>query len=70
MRLVLQTVEKAKIPNFLIVAIDTQLRDYLTERGVNVFYKDIQARPTWHPLGTVSLLRGCRTLSAKALSCQ
>ena len=43
MRLVLQTVEKARIPNFLIVAIDTQLRDYLTEKGVNVYYKDIQA---------------------------
>ena len=40
----LQTVEKAKVPNFLIVAIDTQLRDYLTEKGVNVYYKDIQAR--------------------------
>ena len=35
--------DKAKIPNFLIVAIDTQLRDYLTEKGVNVYYKDIQA---------------------------
>lgn len=34
--------EQAKIPNFLIVAIDTQLRDYLTEKGVNVYYKDIQ----------------------------
>ncbi len=45
MRSAPQTVEKAKIPNFLIVAIDTQLRDYLTERGVNVYYKDIQARP-------------------------
>jgi hypothetical protein len=42
--MVRQTVEKAKVPNFLIVAIDTQLRDYLTEKGVNVYYKDIQAR--------------------------
>ena len=33
-----------KIPNFLIVAIDTELRDYLTEKGVNVYYKDIQVR--------------------------
>ena len=42
--MVRQTVEKAKVPNFLIVAIDTQLRDYLTEKGVNVYYKDIQVR--------------------------
>ena len=34
------------MPNFLIVAIDTQLRDYLTEKGVNVYYKDIQVRST------------------------
>lgn len=36
--------ERVKIPNFLIVAIDTELRDYLTEKGVNVYYKDIQVR--------------------------
>ena len=61
--------EKAKIPNFLIVAIDTQLRDYLTERGVNVYYKDIQVRPLRHALAT-SLRTGCRTLSATACSCK
>ena len=46
--------ERVKIPNFLIVAIDTELRDYLTEKGVNVYYKDIQVRlllspPARHP---------------------
>ena len=39
-----QALKHVNIPNFLIVAIDTKLRDYLTEKGVNVYYKDIQAR--------------------------
>mmetsp|Transcript_20288 Transcript_20288/g.61122 ORF Transcript_20288/g.61122 Transcript_20288/m.61122 type:complete len:374 (+) Transcript_20288:581-1702(+) len=38
----LDALSKITIPNFLIVAIDTQLRDYLAEKGVNVWYKDIQ----------------------------
>ena len=31
--------------NYLIVAIDTQLRDEFTKKGANVYYKDIQASP-------------------------
>ncbi len=30
--------------NYLVVAIDTQLRDELAKKGANVYYKDIQAR--------------------------
>ena len=26
----------------MVVAIDAQLRDHLTARGINVYYKDIQ----------------------------
>ena len=32
--------------NYLIVAIDTQLRDEFTKKGANVYYKDIQASPS------------------------
>ena len=28
--------------NYVVVAIDAQLRDHLTARGINVYYKDIQ----------------------------
>ncbi len=38
----LQALSHITIPNFLIVAIDTKLRDYLQEKGINVYYKDIQ----------------------------
>ena len=38
---------KAQISNYLVVAIDVQLRDDLLSKGYNVFYKDI----------TVSLLK-------------
>ena len=34
-------VTKAEVPNYLVVAIDTQLRDDLTAKGYNVYYKDI-----------------------------
>lgn len=37
-----QAISKITIPNFMIVAIDTQLRDYLQAKGINVWYKDIQ----------------------------
>ncbi len=37
----LQMVTKAEVPNYLVVAIDTQLRDDLTAKGYNVYYKDI-----------------------------
>ena len=53
----MQMVVKAQIPNYLVVAIDTQLRDDLLAKGYNVFYKDI----------TVSLLN--RSFSAYNLLC-
>ena len=28
--------------NYVVVAIDAQLRDHLTARGINMYYKDIQ----------------------------
>ena len=34
-------VTKAEVLNYLVVAIDTQLRDDLTAKGYNVYYKDI-----------------------------
>lgn len=37
----MQMVVKAQIPNYLVVAIDAQLRDDLTAKGYNVYYKDI-----------------------------
>ncbi len=37
----LQMVTKAEVPNYLVVAIDTQLRDDLIAKGYNVYYKDI-----------------------------
>ena len=39
--MLLQMVVKAKVPNYLVVAIDTQLRDHLTAKGYNVYYRDI-----------------------------
>lgn len=38
----MQALSHINIPNFLIVAIDTKLRDYLKEKGINCYYKDIQ----------------------------
>ena len=38
----MQTVAQAGVRNYVVVAIDAQLRDHLTARGVNVYYKDIQ----------------------------
>ena len=40
-----QTVKEAGVSNYLIVAIDTQLRDDFTKRGANVYFKDVQASP-------------------------
>ena len=34
-------VTKAQVPNYLVVAIDTQLRDDLVAKGYNVYYRDI-----------------------------
>lgn len=30
--------------NYVVVAIDAALRDHLAQRGINVYFKDIQAR--------------------------
>lgn len=43
-----QAIQKLSIPNFLIVAIDTRLRDYLVSKNVNVWYKNIQASAVGH----------------------
>ena len=40
-----QTVKEAGVSNYLIVAIDTQLRDDFSQRGANVYFKDVQVRP-------------------------
>ena len=37
----MQMVAKAQVSNYLVVAIDAQLRDDLTAKGYNVYYKDI-----------------------------
>ena len=37
----LQMVTKTQISNYLVVAIDSQLRDDLVKKGYNVYYKDI-----------------------------
>lgn len=34
-------VTKTNIPNYLVVAIDEKLRDYLVSKGYNVYYRDI-----------------------------
>ena len=44
-----QTVKEAGVGNYLIVAIDTQLRDDFSKRGANVYFKDVQARHTCAP---------------------
>ncbi|KAK9824345.1 hypothetical protein WJX72_009577 [[Myrmecia] bisecta] len=38
----LETVQQAKVPNYLVVAIDAQLHEHLQQRGINVYYKNIQ----------------------------
>ena len=40
----LQGVQKVGIANYLVVAIDAELRDYLTKQGHNVYYRDITVR--------------------------
>lgn len=35
-----QSVKKAKVTNYLVVAIDAELRDYLVENQFNVYYRD------------------------------
>ena len=34
-------VTRAKVQNYLVVAIDEKLRDYLVSKGYNVYFKDI-----------------------------
>ncbi|CAL8464975.1 g4510 [Coccomyxa elongata] len=38
----LQTVKEAGVKNYLVVAIDTQLRDHLVKQGFNVYFKDLK----------------------------
>ena len=38
-------VTKAGVANYLVVAIDTKLRDYLMSKGYNVYYRDISVCP-------------------------
>ena len=42
--LVAQTVKEAGVKNYLVVAIDTQLRDHLVMEGFNVYFKDLKVR--------------------------
>ena len=35
--------EQAGVKNYVVVAIDAALRDHLAQRGVNVYFKDVQA---------------------------
>ena len=37
----LQMVTRAKVQNYLVVAIDEKLRDYLVSKGYNIYFKDI-----------------------------
>ena len=37
----MQMVTQAQVSNYLVVAIDTELRDDLKKKGYNVYYKDI-----------------------------
>ena len=48
----LQSVWRAGISNYLVTAIDVQLRDWCREKGWNVWYKDIKARS--HPQACVA----------------
>jgi predicted acetyltransferase len=39
-------VKQAGVRNYLVVAIDSQLRDYLVKEGFNVYFKDVKvSRP-------------------------
>lgn len=45
-----QNVVKAGVQNYLIVAIDEKLRDYLVSKGYNVYYRDIMVSSCVTPL--------------------
>ncbi len=53
---VLQTVKEAGVKNYLVVAIDTKLRDHLSNEGSNVYYRDVKVR---RPLGIQLSASGC-----------
>ena len=38
----MQSVQLAKVSNYLVVAIDEQLSSWCSDRGFNVWYKDIK----------------------------
>ena len=42
--LLVQSVKEAKVSNYLVVAIDTPLRDELERGGYNVYYRDVKVR--------------------------
>ena len=39
---VAQSVKQAQVSNYLVVAIDTALRDQLQSEGINVYYRDVK----------------------------
>ena len=49
-----QTVEQAGVKNYVVVAIDAALRDHLAQRGVNVYFKDVQAGRSFGVLGLIA----------------
>lgn len=48
----LEAISKFTMPNFMIVAIDTKLRDYLGSRNIPVWYKDIKIEDSQKGTGT------------------
>lgn len=44
--------------NYVVVAIDAALRDHLVQRGINVYFKDIQVGAICRAL-CMSLLASC-----------
>lgn len=41
----MQSVKEAKVSNYLVVAIDTALRDQLEKEGIPVYYRDVKVCP-------------------------
>ena len=62
--LCLQMVAKAGVPNYLVVAIDTKLRDYLVSKGYNVYYRDISVGPLPSLAKIFMTMPGCPALLA------
>ena len=40
--MIIQSVKQAKVSNYLVVAIDTALRDQLEQEGIPVYYRDVK----------------------------